>query len=131
MPRIQRRKIRKISAVKPKKAESKTEEKIKNDNDTESLDSEEDVMAPEPRKGIEITPLISEQIKDRYQDLIKELWNNEKKVGEFELPPELKASLNERMKLWLEYFITNATFRTPNANLFEYLDTFTATTSFI
>lgn len=74
---------------------------------------------------------LSKEIQERYNELIKELWNNEQKINIYELPQALKEAMNERMKLWLEYFLTNSSFRTTDTNMFEYLDTFTNTTSFI
>lgn len=74
---------------------------------------------------------LSKEIQDRYNELIKELWTNEQKINIYELPQALKEAMNERMKLWLEYFLTNSSFRTSDTNMFEYLDTFTNTTSFI
>ena len=74
---------------------------------------------------------LSKEIQDRYNELIKELWTNEQKINIYELPQALKEAMNERMKLWLEYFLTNSSFRTTDTNMFEYLDTFTNTTSFI
>ena len=74
---------------------------------------------------------LSKEIQERYNELIKELWNNEQKINIYELPQALKEAMNERMKLWLEYFLTNSSFRTSDTNMFEYLDTFTNTTSFI
>ena len=74
---------------------------------------------------------LSKEIQERYNELIKELWNNEQKINMYELPQALKEAMNERMKLWLEYFLTNSSFRTSDTNMFEYLDTFTNTTTFI
>lgn len=63
-------------------------------------------------------------IKERYQELIKELWQSQNALEEFEFSEEEKQILRDRVKLWLEYFISTATFRDENVNLFEYMDTF-------
>lgn len=63
-------------------------------------------------------------IKERYQELIKELWQSQNALEEFNFSEEEKQILRDRVKLWLEYFISTATFRDENVNLFEYMDTF-------
>lgn len=153
MPRLHRRIKRNRAIAAPKtnlEKKPKSEKRTRVKDDVLS-DCEDSVEAPEYTKnevngtntnatsttqcctddGMIITSQLSEQIKERYQELIKELWNNEKKICEFDLPDDLRNALNTRSKLFLEYFITNATFRTPDANLFEYLDTFSSVTTFI
>lgn len=97
------------------------------DDPNENYD--EQPMNDKERKGRENS--ISKEIKERYQELIKDLWKNEQKLNEFDIPSDLKNTLNERVHLWLEYFLTNSTFRSGDNNMFEYLDTFNATTTFI
>lgn len=70
-------------------------------------------------------------IKERYQELLKELWKSQNSLEEFNFSNEEKKILNDRVKLWLEYFVSTATFRDENVNLFEYMDSFTETQKFI
>lgn len=72
-----------------------------------------------------------EAIKERYQCLLKELWKNQSTLEEFNFSDEEKDILNARVKLWLEYFVSTATFRKENVNLFEYMDSFCDTQKFI
>lgn len=72
-----------------------------------------------------------EAIKERYQCLLKELWKNQSTLEEFNFSDEEKDILNARVKLWLEYFVSTATFRKDNVNLFEYMDSFCDTQKFI
>ena len=45
---------------------------------------------------------------------------------------EEKKILNERVELWLEYFVSSATFnREEDVNLFEFMDYFTETQKFV
>lgn len=70
-------------------------------------------------------------IKERYEELIKDIWQSQGQLEEFGFSDEEKAIINKRVKLWLEYFAVTAAFRDENVNLFEYIDTFTATQTFI
>lgn len=72
-----------------------------------------------------------EAIKERYQCLLRELWKSQSTLAEFNFSDDEKAILNARVKLWLEYFISTATFRKDNVNLFEYMDSFCDTQKFI
>lgn len=77
------------------------------------------------------TPEFYEAVKERYQELIKELWQSQNTLEEFGFDDEEKKILNKRVKLWLEYFISTATFRDENVNLFNYMDYFCETQKFI
>ena len=72
-----------------------------------------------------------EAIRSRYQELLKKLWENQNTLDEFDFTDDEKKILNERVKLWLEYFVSTATFRNGNINLFEYMDSFTETQKFV
>ena len=67
----------------------------------------------------------------RYQELLKELWKSQSKLDEFGFSEEEKKILNDRVKIWLEYFAITSAFRDENVNLFEYIDSFTETQKFI
>ena len=75
--------------------------------------------------------LLYKAIKERYQELLKELWENQGHLEDFNFSDEEKDILNKRVKLWLEYFISTATFKNENVNLFEYMDSFCDTQKFI
>ena len=70
-------------------------------------------------------------IKDRYQELLKELWKSQSKLEEFGFNSDEKKILNDRVKIWLEYFAITSAFRDENVNLFEYIDSFCDTQKFI
>ena len=57
---------------------------------------------------------------------------NENSLKDFNLSDEEKKILNERVELWLEYFVSSATFnREEDVNLFEFMDYFTETQKFV
>lgn len=71
-------------------------------------------------------------ISTRYNELLKELVMNENSLKDFNLSDEEKKILNERVELWLEYFVSSATFnREEDVNLFEFMDYFTETQKFV
>lgn len=71
-------------------------------------------------------------ISTRYNELLKELVMNENSLRDFNLSDEEKKILNERVELWLEYFVSSATFnRDEDVNLFEFMDYFTETQKFV
>lgn len=71
-------------------------------------------------------------ISSRYNELLKELVMNENSLKDFNLSDEEKKILNERVELWLEYFVSSATFnREEDVNLFEFMDYFTETQKFV
>ena len=88
-------------------------------------------MGKETVKKIRPNQQLYEAIKDRYQELLKELWKSQSKLEEFGFNTDEKKILNDRVKLWLEYFISTAAFRDDDVNLFEYMDTFCETQKFI
>lgn len=71
-------------------------------------------------------------IRERYNNLLKELVMNENTLKDFNFSDEEKKILNERVELWLEYFVSSATFkRGDKVNLFSFMDYFTETQKFI
>lgn len=73
---------------------------------------------------------ISKQFRERYDELIKDLWQNEKEIEQYDLPDDFKAVADARFRLMLEYFIINACFHSISDNLFEYMESFSKTTKF-
>ena len=70
-------------------------------------------------------------IKKRYNELVKKLWESQGKLEEFGFSQEERDELNERERLFLEYFVCTAAFREDSVNLFEYIDTFTKNVKFL
>lgn len=89
------------------------------------------ILASNDDQMIKLDEDMYEAIRTRYQELLKELWENQNTLDEFEFTAEEKEILNKRVKLWLEYFVSTATFRNGNINLFEYMDSFTETQKFV
>ena len=87
--------------------------------------------APETMDELRPDAKLYVAIKERYETLIKNLWESQGKLDEFQFSDEEKKILNDRCKLWLEYFISTAAFRKENVNLFEYMDSFCDTQEFI
>lgn len=85
---------------------------------------------------------LKELIEERYNKILYDLATQDnilinlkgilKKSGakDDEVRAILKA-INDKTKLWLEYFVATATFRNDSSNLFEYLDSFNETQNFI
>ena len=88
-------------------------------------------LAPKSVNKLRINEELYGAIKDRYQQLLKELCESSYSLEDFNFSQEEKDILNERVRLWLEYFVSTATFRDENVNLFDYMDTFTKTQKFI
>ena len=74
---------------------------------------------------------LMQTMKKRYNELIKQLWENQGKLDDFGFSPEEKDVLNERESLFLEYFVCNAIFRDDKVNLFEFIDTFMDNVKFV
>ena len=88
-------------------------------------------VAPETLDELRPNGKLYIAIKDRYQELLKELWKSQSKLDEFGFSEDEKKILNDRVKIWLEYFAITSAFRDDNINLFEYIDSFTDTQKFI
>ena len=75
---------------------------------------------------------MNSMIKVRYSELLHELWENENAVNDLEVTPQLKKLLNQRSKLWLEYFISTYTFNNyKNLDIFNYMDAFNNSTNYL
>ncbi len=75
---------------------------------------------------------MNSMIKVRYSELLHELWENENAVNDMEITPQLKKLLNQRSKLWLEYFISTYTFNNyKNLDIFNYMDAFNNSTNYL
>lgn len=75
---------------------------------------------------------MNSMIKVRYSELLHELWENENAVNDMEVTPQLKKLLNQRSKLWLEYFISTYTFNNyKNLDIFNYMDAFNNSTNYL
>ena len=114
------------------------EEDVEDENSSSSdeineiqQDKMKKILASNNDKMIKVDEDMYEAIRTRYQDLLKELWENQNTLDEFEFSKEEKDILNKRVKLWLEYFVSTATFRDGSINLFDYMDSFTETQKFV
>ena len=107
---------------------SESEEQI-----VESMNKQQlrETIAPKSMSKLRPNEDLYVAIKNRYQELLKELTETEYSLADFEFSQEEKEILNNRVKLWLEYFVSSATFRDENVNLFDYMDSFTKSQKFI
>lgn len=134
-----RRNVKKVqSQQQPVVHEEKVIEKKMDEDSTSSecvqenqQDKMKRILASNDDQMIRLDEDMYEAIRSRYQELLKELWENQNTLDEFEFTKEEKDILNKRVKLWLEYFVSTATFRNGNINLFEYMDSFTDTQKFV
>lgn len=105
------------------------------EQDEESLESQREKLrekvAPETLDELRPNGELYVAIKDRYEELLKELFKSQGELDEFNFSEEEKKILNDRVKIWLEYFAITSAFRKKDVNLFEYIDTFTETQKFI
>ena len=127
----------------PKKMEEEPEvEDDSYDSQEDSVEQEDETLesqredlrervAPETLDELRPNGKLYIAIKDRYQELLKELWKSQSKLDEFGFSEDEKKILNDRVKIWLEYFAITSAFRDDNINLFEYIDSFTDTQKFI
>lgn len=132
-PRKERRGIKRMEEEKPI-----IEEHFEEDDDSsddipmeEQHEEMKEQLAESTVSKMRPNQELYEAIKERYQCLLKELWKNQSTLEEFNFSDEEKDILNARVKLWLEYFVSTATFRKENVNLFEYMDSFCDTQKFI
>lgn len=133
--RKEKRPLKRMEEEKPVIAEPPREEEYDDSSDDMPIEDQheelkEQVAATTTNK-MRVTPEFNEAIRERYQELIKELWQSQTALEEFGFDEEEKKILNKRVKLWLEYFISTATFREENVNLFKYMDYFCETQKFI
>lgn len=106
------------------------QEDLQMDTEEERDDLKEKV-AENTLKDARIDADLMQTMKKRYNELIKQLWENQGKLDDFGFSPEEKDLLNERESLFLEYFVCNAIFRDDKVNLFEFIDTFMDTVKFV
>lgn len=134
-----RRNVKKVqSQQQPVVHEEKVVEKKMEEDSTTSeciqenqQDKMKRILSSNDDQMIKLDEDMYEAIRSRYQELLKELWENQNTLDEFNFTKDEKEILNKRVKLWLEYFVSTATFRNGNINLFEYMDSFTETQKFV
>lgn len=88
-------------------------------------------IAPQTVSKMRPTEDLYLAIRDRYSELLRELYQTEKAANNAKFTDTQKEILRKRIRLWLEYFITTATFRDENVNLFDYMDSFLKGQEFI
>ena len=81
--------------------------------------------------SMRMTPELSALIIERYNELLKDMALNDDSLDNVKLTDEEKNLINKKVELWLEYFISTATFRDDDVNLFDYLDSFNKTQKFL
>lgn len=78
-----------------------------------------------------------DKVRRRYNALLEQISKNENVLKSFNLSEEEKDLLNKRVELWLEYFVSSATFnrekneKGEEVNLFEYMEYFFDTQKFV
>ena len=140
----ERKSRRELKRMEEEKVEEKEEEVTESSDEELSEEKEEPMQTmEEERKQMrskvaadsldELRPNaeLYKAVKDRYQELIKDLWKSQSKLEEFGFSEDEKKILNDRVKLWLEYFAITSAFRDENVNLFEYIDSFCETQKYI
>ncbi|EMD45480.1 Hypothetical protein EHI5A_190070 [Entamoeba histolytica KU27] len=99
-------------------------------NNTSTINTS--VKQTKPRK-------ISDEINKKYSSLLKKLFEKENTLDKYKLSTEVKALLNIRIHLLLEYYTINKAISTShdndlktnsNTNDFEYIDSFSEINSF-
>ena len=130
-----------ISNTIKKKKTKNIEEDEESKDDTEYPEIPEDEreedyssnISDNENKSIEIkVPKINDMIRERYSELLKELWENENQLNELQLNTTIKNLLNRRSKLWIEYFISTYTFNNyKNLDIFNYMDNFNNSTNYL
>lgn len=102
--------------------EKKPQKRKAYEEEYSSSSSEEEQKKVKPN---EVSPF-----KERYSNLLKLLWENERKIEEFSLNKEIKQLFHERAVLFIEYFVSTSTFD-PDINLDKHLINFESVTRFI
>lgn len=119
----------KVQPSNPVPASSESDEKMMEEIPVEEQEMKlRKFLTSDDQTKVDVDP---KMVQKRYQELLKELWKNQGHLDDFNFSDEERNILNERVKLWLEYFISTATFRDENVNLFEYMDSFCDTQKFI
>ena len=78
-----------------------------------------------------------DKVRRRYNALLEQISKNENVLKSFNFSEEEKDLLNKRVELWLEYFVSSATFnrekneKGEEVNLFEYMEYFFETQKFV
>ena len=88
-------------------------------------------LAPQTKDSMKMSYDLSLIIAERYKELLQELTTNDDSLEELNLTQEQKDLINKKVELWLEYFISTATFRDDDVNLFDYLTSFCKTQKFL
>lgn len=124
------------STVKPSREVREEKEEVpENKMEEESFDDDRSRMkkqiSEETKSSMRMTPELSALIIERYNELLKDMTMNDDSLDNIKLTDEEKNLINKKVELWLEYFISTATFRDDDVNLFDYLDSFNKTQKFL
>ena len=135
--RMRARRVGKPAVVsKPSKEVREEKEEVPESRmEEESFDDERSRMkkqiSEETKNSMRMTPELSALIVERYNELLKDMAMNDDSLDNLNLSAEEKNLINKKVELWLEYFISTATFRGDDVNLFDYLDSFNKTQKFL
>lgn len=128
--REKKQEVKKMEEEHVSEEEYTSEDEVEVDPETERQELREEVAA-DSMDELRPNGKLYIAIRERYEELIKDIWQSQGQLEEFGFSDEEKDIINKRVKLWLEYFAVTAAFRDENVNLFEYIDTFTSTQTFI
>ena len=130
-----KKEVRRMEEEDDTSEEELDEKSVEQEDEDESLEDQRQQLrgkyAAETMEELRPNAKLYVAIRDRYQEILKELWKSQNKLDDFGFSNEEKKILNERCKLWLEYFASTAAFRDENVNLFEYIDSFCDTQKFV
>ena len=128
--REKKQEVKKMEEEQVSEEEYTSDDEVPVDPETERQELREEVAA-DSMDELRPNGKLYIAIRERYEELIKDIWQSQGQLEEFGFSEEEKVIINKRVKLWLEYFAVTAAFRDQNVNLFEYIDTFTSTQTFI
>ena len=109
--------------------DSKEEEKVI-DKNTERQRLRE-LISDETVDAVRLDRDLILAITERYEQLLKELYQADDVIESLHLTPEAREILNEKAALWIEYFLANSTIRDPKANIFTAMASFIKTNKFV
>ena len=111
--------------------EEESTEEMEEKPKSQSIEEMRSQLAPQTKDKVKMNYDLSLMIAERYKELLQELTTKDDSIEELGLTEEQKEVINKKAELWLEYFISTATFRDDDINLFDYMIKFCKTQKFI
>ena len=103
-----KKEVRRMEEEDDTSEEELDEKSVEQEDEDESLEDQRQQLrgkyAAETMEELRPNAKLYVAIRDRYQEILKELWKSQNKLDDFGFSNEEKKILNERCKLWLEYF---------------------------